>query len=441
VRSRPAGRLRRSVVIVGVLGLTAAAGLLTADSALAGEGAQPGDLDLLQAGVVVTSGPLATTTTWETTTACPAGYQTSARLSEWTTGATPTEISLISPATSTGLASPGFTGSLDAPPGTILAVAGISASSPGTVEWVVGCYAGASGTGAVQYEMSLFVSEASGATDFTTGDGGGPGTPTTMTLTASPNPATTGNTVILTASVEGADGSFPAGTAQFEVGGTDIGSPVAVNTGNVDVPAATTTSFSSAGTEDLSAVFTPVNTTNYFGSIGTYTLGVDQPGPPATGSPVPITVTIAPSGTLTVTVVNTAVPLTINSAGTAATGTLGNVTVTDTRNSYPGWSVSGQQSAFTEAAPGTATIPGDQMGWVPGAVGTLGSGVTLGPTVAPGTSPGGLGDTGGVLFSATPGNGEGTNVANAALTLDIPAGTPAGSYSGSITVTYLSVGP
>jgi hypothetical protein len=210
----------------------------------------------------------------------------------------------------------------------------------------------------------------------------------------------------------------------------------------VSAPATTTTTFTTAGTYSVEAVYTPTNTTGYSGSSDTVSIPVEAAGSlPATGSPVPITVTIPTSGTLTVTVVNTAVPLAVNSAGTVATGTLGNVTVTDTRNTFPGWSVSGQQSTFTEAAPGTATIAGDQEGWVPAAVGTLGSGVTLGPTIAPGTSPGGLGDTGGVLFSATPGNGEGTNVANAALTLDIPAGTPAGSYSGSLSVTYLSVGP
>ena len=154
---------------------------------------------------------------------------------------------------------------------------------------------------------------------------------------------------------------------------------------------------------------------------------------------MPISVTITQSGTLSVSVVNTAVPLSLNSAGTVATGTLGNVTVNDSRNSYPGWSVSGQEANF--AGPGTASIPGDQLGWMPAFVGSAVDGAVLGPTIAAGTSPGGLGDTGGVLISATPGNGFGINVANAALTLDIPNGQIPGSYAGSLTVTYLSVGP
>jgi hypothetical protein len=132
-------------------------------------------------------------------------------------------------------------------------------------------------------------------------------------------------------------------------------------------------------------VFTPAATTTYAGSSGTFNLLVQTAGSlPATGSPVPVSVTITPSGSLAVTVVNTAVPLSLNTAGTAATDTLGNVTVTGSRNTFPGWSVSGQEANFTGS--GTAagfSIPGDQLGWVPAAVGSLLDGATLGPTVAP----------------------------------------------------------
>jgi hypothetical protein len=427
-----AGRLRRGAVLVGVVGLTAAAGLLMAGSALAGVGSGPGQLALNP-----TTGALTSTPTWATTTACPTGFQGSAQLAEFNTSGT--LVSRISPAVA-GVTAP-FSGTLDGSVGALLNEGGISASAPGTLEFAAGCWSGTGGTGTVSYVQSTFVT-ATAAGNYTTSSTGPVITATTTTLTASPSPAGTGATVTLTATVTAADSTFQPGTVQFEVGGTDIGAPVAVNTGSVNVPATTTTSFTAAGTEALSAVFTPTATT-YAGSTGTFSLLVQQAGSlTATGSPVPITVTITQSGTLSVTVVNTAVPLTLNSGGTAATGTLGNVTVTDSRNSYPGWSVSGEEAAF--AGSGTAagySIPGDELGWIPGAVGTLGTGVTLGPTVAPGTSPGGLGDTGGVLISATPGNGFGSNVANAALTLDIPAGQVAGSYAGSLTVTYLSVGP
>ena len=189
-------------------------------------------------------------------------------------------------------------------------------------------------------------------------------------------------------------------------------------------------------------MFTP-KANNFSGSTGTDSLSVQQAGSlTATGSPVPISVTITPTGTLSVTVVNTAVPLALNGAGTQATGTLGNVTVAHSRNTFPGWSVSGQEANFVGS--GTASgfsIQGDQLGWAPAPVGTLVGAALIGPAISAGTSPGGLGDTGGVLISATPGNGFGTNVAKAALTLDIPSGQAAGSYAGSMTVTYLSVGP
>ncbi len=433
----PARRLRRGAVVLAAVGLAASAGLLTAGSALAGVGAQPGDLVLS-----ASSGALNTTPTWSTTTACPAGNQTSANITEFLNG---TLVSLISPVVNSGLTSP-FSGTLDGNVGALLNTAGINASNPGTVEWAIGCWNGPGGTGTGAtpevFEQSIFVSVAAGATTYTTSAAGPVMLGTTTTLTASPSPAGTGATVTLNASVAGSDSSSPAGTVQFEVGGTDIGSPVAVNAGGVATPATTTTTFATAGTEALSAVFTPTDTT-IAGSSGTFNLLVQTAGSlPATGSPVPISVTITPSGSLAVSVVNSAVPLSLNSAGTAATGTLGNVTVTDSRNTFPGWSVSGQEANFTGS--GTASgfsIPGDQLGWAPAAAGSLVDNAVIGPTVAPGTSPGGLGDTGGVLISATPGNGFGVNVANAALTLDIPSGQAAGSYAGSMTVTYLSVGP
>ena len=430
----PARRWRRGGVVFGVVGLAAATGLLMAGSAVAGVGAQPGDLELLQGGTVLGSsgGPLTTATTWETTTACPTGFQVSAQMAEFNTSGT--LISLISPAVNAGLTSP-FSGTLDGTPGALLNVAGVNATTPGTVEWAVGCFTATGGTGSVEWEQSTFVSVASGATSFTLSSSGPVITPTTTTLTASPSPASTGATVTLTATETPAT----AGSVQFEVGGTDLGSPVAVNASGV---ATTTTTFATAGTESLSAVFTPTST-SFSGSTGNFSLLVQTAGSlPATGSPVVVSFSITPSGSLGVSVTPSTVSLTLNSAGTQATGTLGTVTVTDSRNSYPGWSVSGQQANFTGSGSAAGqSIAGDQEGWQPAAVGTLGTGVTLGPTIAPGTSPGGLGDTGGVLISATPGNGFGTNAANAALTLNIPAGTVAGSYAGNLTITYLSVGP
>ena len=160
-----------------------------------------------------------------------------------------------------------------------------------------------------------------------------------------------------------------------------------------------------------------------------------------TAGSVQITVSVPVSGSLTVTVAPGTVdmPEQGSTPPTTAIGTLNDVTVTDTRNTDPGWIVLGQMSSFTGIGSPAATIPGDQLGWTPTAVSPLVGGATLGPAVAPGTSPG-LGDGGQVLASAASGQGVGTNTISADLVLDIPASTPAGPYSGTLTVTYLTAG-
>jgi hypothetical protein len=438
---------RRGAVILGAVGLVASAGLLTAGSALAGVGAQPGDLQLLQAGAVVTTGPLSggSPTTWQTTTACPSGQQGSAEISEWSVPAGSSPISLISPSLATGLAnSAGFgPGTFDGTVGALLSSAGITASTPGTLEWVVGCYSGASASGTVVYQQSTFISVASGATSWTVSSSGPVVATTSTTLTASPDPVAVGATVTLTAAEVASDSTHPAGSVQFEAGGTDIGTPVAVNASGV---ATTTTTFSAAGSEALSAVFTPTNTTGYSGSTGTFSLAVGSQLAGGT-NPVSISVTVPSTGTLSVTVATGSVTLSPASPATTpdetATGTLNTVTISDSRNTFPGWSVSGQESVFTGS--GSATIPANSLGWTPAFTVPAVGGATIGAPVAPvgantGSSGPGLG-TAATLAQATPGNGFGTNTVNAALLLDIPSSTPPGAYAGQLTVTYVTAGP
>lgn len=116
------------------------------------------------------------------------------------------------------------------------------------------------------------------------------------------------------------------------------------------------------------------------------------------------------------------------------------ITVSDTRNSYPGWEVSGQAADFTGS--GTAagfTISGNQLGWTPTAS-SLAPGVTLGGPVTP-ASPG-LGTTSGLLALAHAGrgNGYGTSTLGANLTLAIPPvpESAAGNYASSLTVTAVT---
>src|SRR5579862_9518129 len=256
---------------------------------------------------------------------------------------------------------------------------------------------------------------------------------TTVSLSASPNPANAGTTVTLTADTSAADGTNPAGMVQFEANGTNIGSPVAVNASGV---ATTTTSFAATGQMALFAQFTPTSSAYLF-SQGTYTETIYPAGTTAAGSE-PVTTTVPLSGAFTLTVTPGTVNFSVS--GTTATGVLQDVTVTDTRNNYPGWSVSGQDSAF--AGSGTAagsTISGNLLGWVPTAVGSLVDGATLGGTVAP-VSPG-LGTTAATLAAAAANCGFGTNVMSANLTLDIPALQTAGPYASIMTITAVTTGP
>jgi hypothetical protein len=295
------------------------------------------------------------------------------------------------------------------------------------------CFSGDSLTGNSEAYMATYLSISTDGTQYSTSSTPPSARATTTTLTASPNPATTGATITLTASVTDSDNSTPAGAVQFEVGGTDIGSPVTVGsctTGTTPAcTATTTTTISTAGTYALSAVYNPTSS-SYASSTGTFSEQVNAPTTPTSGSE-PLSVTIAQSGSFTLTVATGTVSLTVS--GTSATGTLNPVTVSDTRNYFPGWSVSGQESNFTGSTTG-ATISGNQLGWVPTDT-SLGTGVVLGGTVAP-AAPG-LGSAA-VLASATAPNGSGTSVLGANLTLDIPTGQEADTYAGTMTITAVT---
>jgi phosphate ABC transporter phosphate-binding protein len=257
---------------------------------------------------------------------------------------------------------------------------------------------------------------------------------TTTTLTASPNPPTTIQAVTLMAAVTPLTGTGPlTGTVQFEVGGTEIGPPVAIDASGV---ATTTTTFPVAGTQALTAVFTPAGqtgTANFTSSEGFLSLTVSQAlSVPGT---VPLAVNVPLTGTFTLTV-DTTDTVTLAVSGNTATAATPPIIVSDTRNNYPGWSVSCQAGDFTSAsAIAGVPISGNQLGWAPTG-GSLATGVTLGGTVAP-AAPG-LGTTAAVLASAPAGvgNGFGTSTLGATLTLAIPPapGSTAGSYSGSLNV-------
>lgn len=253
---------------------------------------------------------------------------------------------------------------------------------------------------------------------------------TSTTLVASPSPATVGVAVTLTATEKAAGGAHVAGQLQFEVGGADLGSPVAVDAAGV---ATTTTTFAAPGKQSLSAEFTPTSS-SYSSSKGGFSLVV-RPVPPALAGVETISVVVPRTGAFAVTIHPGPVQLT--PSGSTATGTLPDVTVTDTRNYQPGWSLSGQASRFTYSRTGKS-VPGNELGWVPTVVGSLHDGAKLGHRVAP-RRPG-LGSAPATLAYAPAGCGSGTNIFSANLALDIPTAF-GGRYSGTVTVTYVESAP
>jgi len=152
-------------------------------------------------------------------------------------------------------------------------------------------------------------------------------------------------------------------------------------------------------------------------------------------------VTVPQSGAFTLTV-DTTDTVTLLVSGSSATAATTPVVVSDTRNTFPGWSVSGQGSNWTGSGTAAgATISGNQLGWTPTNNGPLPQGVTLGGTVTP-ASPG-LGTTPAVLASvhAGIGNGVGTSTLGANLTLAIPSGQAAGPYSSGLNITAVGTNP
>lgn len=112
-----------------------------------------------------------------------------------------------------------------------------------------------------------------------------------------------------------------------------------------------------------------------------------------------------------------------------AEGELPHVTVTDTRAADLPWAVTGTSSGFANEAGTTAQAT---LGWAPTVVSTTaGQTVSAGPAVTP--ADGFL--QGSTLASALAGEGRGTAVAGAGLTLEALTNTPAGTYSGTITLT------
>ena len=156
----------------------------------------------------------------------------------------------------------------------------------------------------------------------------------------------------------------------------------------------------------------------------------------------PLVVSVPPGGSFTLTVTAGAVNLIVlapNAIGVVfAVGLLNPITVSDTRNTYPGWSVSGQAANFTGSGSAAGgTISPTQLGWYPSGS-SLADGVTLGLGTLP-ANPG-MGTTPQLLAQAPAGYGFGTSVLGAELQLEVPSLAPAGPYTSVLTVTAVTSG-
>lgn len=114
--------------------------------------------------------------------------------------------------------------------------------------------------------------------------------------------------------------------------------------------------------------------------------------------------------------------------GGASTGDLNTVTVKDFRGGPAGWSLTGKVTDFT--GPG-AKIDAGKLSWTPACATGAGS-----PSTCQAGSSGAVGSSGATLASTPNGTLTGGEfTVDAELSLDVPAFTPPGAYSGVLTLT------
>jgi Bacterial Ig-like domain (group 3) len=413
-------RLKRTALLAGVGAVVAGASLLGTAQAHAALGTDLGAVALTPG-----SGPTAgAAITYQTTNACPAAAQGSAVLR------------LVDPATQGFSNISVVNNAVAAPFGGTLTASALSNEqlvypdlAGATVELAVFCFPGASAQGTAVVFQDTYITYSADGTSYVETNTPPTGPINTTTTLVASSPAYVGQNVTLTATVAG--GSPATGTVTFENGSTVIGSgPATLANGQATV----ITQFAAAGAESLSAVYAPTAGTEFQPSTGTLNLSVTTP--PANSGSIPLAVTVPTTGTFTLTV-DTSDTVNLTVAGLTGTGATTAIGVSDTRNTYPGWSVSGQDGAWTGS--GTAaggTFSGNQLGWVPTDT-ALAPGVALGPSIT--AAAPGLGAAS--LLASAPhglGNGYGTSTLGANLTLLIPPTAPAGPYASGLTVSAVT---
>ncbi|MBC7519184.1 MAG: hypothetical protein H7248_09980 [Microbacteriaceae bacterium] len=249
-------------------------------------------------------------------------------------------------------------------------------------------------------------------------------TATTASLTAASN---ANKTITLTATVKaaGATATAAVGNCNFyDAANTLVGSgTVASGVGTF------TTGVMAAGSYSYTAQFVGTNDVNYndsavSGSATAYVAG-------ANASTVTVAIP-AGQGSVMLSGVATSVDLgtaVLSGGMLTATGQLGSLTVTDSRQTdAAAWNLTGQTSDFTV---GTKSFSGKYLGWTPALVGSTNAG-TAGAAVLPGTT--GL-KTASVLATGSVVSGQTTTTTGATLNLAVPSNTPSGAYTAVLTLT------
>ena len=238
--------------------------------------------------------------------------------------------------------------------------------------------------------------------------------------------------------------SAAAGSVKFMEGATVLATqPVAGGVADYSTNAL------AVGSHNITAEFVP-SSGDYAGStsaVWVHTVTAYQ----GASTTTPIEVTVA-AGELTISV-NDVAPAGVKMGAPAmnptatylvSTGSLDEVTVTDTRAGDLGWVASG---VTTDLTAGSNAINGYNLGWVPSVVSntpgqtiTAGGAVTAATETSAGSTPinPALGlETARTLGSATAGHGVGTAIFDAALTLNIPTNVPPATYFGVLTFTAI----
>jgi hypothetical protein len=196
--------------------------------------------------------------------------------------------------------------------------------------------------------------------------------------------------------------------------------------------------YSSGGSADPKKVTQPLSVAWTVDATGP---GTDPGTDPGTGEEdVDLEVTVPaapePTGELTWSVGGGAGAVSLGTAQAdasafTAAGQLKPVTVSDTRTSGSAWTVNGAVSDFAGSA---GSFDGSALGWTP-AVTSNTVGAVVGAPVAAGTGSGlSVAST---LASAPAGHAAGSVAVDAALALRLPLDTPAGDYTGVLTLTVV----